>query len=195
MKKISSSWLTAFGTCAVAAVLSACSGAGQPPVSTVQTPLLASGTAARATSPSGVATAQVPSNPAVSAEILTGKAKVKCKGATTFRVRGTAAGPYSGTFIATGSWASQSGVVQPCGRHENCIIIFPVQTWDFKEDFTITSGSSAITGHITGSGLGDPFSCTAVSNLVLSYSTLTASGKANVKSITQGDFRETLFGL
>ncbi len=198
MKIISDLGRGVVGTWAIVAVLSGCSsgsGAAQLPIPTAPTQFGNPGAAFSAGSPDGNAAAQVASNPAANAEILSGKAKVKCKGGTTFRVRGTAAGPYRGTFIATGSWGSYFEM-QQCGPHENCIIGSPFPVWSFEEDFTITSGSTEISGRITGSGIGDgPFSRTVVSNVKLPYSSSIAKGNANIESIAHGDFQETLVGL
>lgn len=55
----------------------------------------------------------------------------------TFSVRGAATGPYPGTFTATGGWDAFARLPS-------------IEVWSFNESFTITSGSSQISGTISG---------------------------------------------
>jgi hypothetical protein len=170
----------AVGLCVVASILSGCSnGSGSAPI-----PIPAAQTHVSAASPQFVSN---PANP----EFLTGKAKLRFgKKGTTFTAHGTAAGSYPGTFTASGSWDSG----ESNGGHGQWICC---PWWSFSEAFTITSGSSSISGTITGFGIdgGVPFSYNVVSNLDLPYRASIGSGNANIETIQKGDFSEVLAGL
>ena len=89
-------------------------------------------------------------------------------------VPGTAKGPYPGTFTASGGWTS--------GEHIG---------HSFIESFTISSGSSQVTGSIsfhTFSGQGGPVG-------TYQYQSSVANGTAQVEVIRRKDFRETFSGM
>jgi hypothetical protein len=89
-------------------------------------------------------------------------------------VPGTAKGPYPGTFTARGNWSS--------GEHIG---------HSFIELFTISSGSSQVTGSIsfhTFSGQGGPVG-------TYQYQSSVANGTARVEVIRRKDFRETFSGM
>jgi hypothetical protein len=191
MKFISDLTGNALGLCAVAAILSGCgggSGAAPLPIPAVQTHLNNPGSVDGAASPNDAASEQLASK-AANREVLAGKAKLKFgKEGTTFTARGTATGSYPGTFTASGSW--ESG--ESNGGHAQWICC---PWWIFSEAFTITSGSSSISGRITGMGMDDGLLGNVVSNLELPYSTSIGNGNAYIKRIKQGRFHQTLFGL
>jgi hypothetical protein len=89
-------------------------------------------------------------------------------------VPGTAKGPYPGTFTASGGWTS--------GEHIG---------HSFIESFTISSGSSQVTGSIsfhTFSGQGGPVG-------TYQYVSSVGNGTAQVEVIRRKDFRETFSGM
>lgn len=98
------------------------------------------------------------------------------------RARETA-GPYPGTFIATGHWADRIVVI---GSRQ-------VIEWGFKERFTITSGASRVSGTIEGGGYGF-FGCTEFGPEILQYTSNFGSGTADIEMIQKGkgNFNETL---
>lgn len=193
MKIVSNLAGNALGLCAVAAILSGCSnGSGSTPIPipAAQTRVSNPSTVSRAVSPNDAASQRLASNPA-NPELLTGKAKLRFgKKGTTFTAHGTATGSYPGTFTASGSWDSG----ESNGGHGQWICC---PWWSFSESFTITSGSSSISGTITGFGIdsGAPFSYDVVSNLSLPYRTSIGNGNANIETIQKGDFSEVLAGL
>jgi hypothetical protein len=190
MKIVSNLAANAMGLCAVVAILWGCSnGSGSAPVPIPAAQAHVSAVN-RVASPNDAASQQFVSNPA-NPELLTGKAKLRFgKKGTTFTAHGTAAGSYPGTFTASGSWDSG----ESNGGHGQWICC---PWWSFSEAFTITSGSSSISGTITGFGIdsGPPFSYDVVSNLSLPYRASTGNGNANIETIQKGDFSEVLAGL
>jgi hypothetical protein len=104
-----------------------------------------------------------------------------------FSARGTAKGPYPGRFTAKGSWV----------RVWTILICLPCY-WKFTESFTITSGSTTISGTISGKGNlpGPPMSHDAFGpaykNWGLAYAAGSASGLATVGEIKSDYLKETL---
>jgi hypothetical protein len=74
-----------------------------------------------------------------------------------------------------------------------------VNPWQFTESFAIRSGSSKIVGTISGSGpKKDGPGCDGIGPVVLRYATTGGhkhKGKAEITTIQQGDFNETLLRL
>jgi hypothetical protein len=101
----------------------------------------------------------------------------------TFSASGTATGPYPGTFTGQGSWEAVAHLPQ-------------FEFWSFDESFTITSGTSQVSGTISAyaSAYPGPDSCTGFGPAVLQYTTKSVQGNANVK-VTKYHFGETLDGL
>jgi hypothetical protein len=96
-----------------------------------------------------------------------------------FSITGNATGTYPGTFVATGGWVFIANIFQ----------------WAFSESFTVTSGSSEVSGSISGQGSGfGPDSCSGFGPADLQYSTTGAQGKVDI-TIRRHDFRETFYGL
>jgi hypothetical protein len=183
----------ALSVCAVAAMLTGCGGSTQFPNPTAQTPVGNAINSKRVASPSFATSERVGSHSS-STEALTGKAKLikpchtirgkhgKNQGSrTTFSAHGKATGPYPGTFTASGSWTTS------CNRVFQCF-------WTFGETFTITSGSSTISGTAFTPGFGQ-LSCTVVENLTVPYTSGSVSGSALINIIQKQDFSETLDGL
>ena len=106
---------------------------------------------------------------------------------------GNAAGPYPGTFLASGNWKIRFYAIQ------GGLIGF----WFFYERFTITSGSSKISGTIKGRGEGSEGShqffptCESLGPSNMQYTSNSGSGNADIEIIQKGkgDFSETLDGL
>jgi hypothetical protein len=102
-----------------------------------------------------------------------------------FTASGTAAGPYPGTFVANGSWNYSVG---PGGRASSA----------FNESFTITSGTSTVSGTIAGSwGVPPmPLNChgfgPANKQDGLTYSSGSWTGTARSRLITTGQLYEKL---
>jgi hypothetical protein len=129
-----------------------------------------------------------------STEVLTGTAKLvyKCRKmrgmhgkhlgwSTGFSAHGTATGPYPGTFTANGSWAFYFGRFHGSG--------------DLVESFSITSGSSTISGSVKYVDFySPPFTCAQVQNLTVPYTIGSQYGSALIDVIEKGDFSETLDG-
>jgi hypothetical protein len=183
----------ALSVCAVAAMLTGCGGSTQFPNPTAQTPAGNAINSKRVASPRFATPERVGSHSS-STEVLTGKAKLikpchtirgkhgKSQGwSTTFSAHGKATGPYPGTFTASGSWSTS------CNRVFQCF-------WTFGETFTITSGSSTISGTAFTPGFGQ-LSCTVVENLTVPYTSGSVSGPALINIIQKQDFSETLNGL
>lgn len=179
MWNISDAARCALGLCAAAAILGGCSGAGQIPSPTAQTPISnTSTTAFRVASPS-YATPQrvVPSSSGD--EVLQGKLHTHCKyhaGLFTtcnFHTTqpGKATGPYPGTFTAEGSY-------------EDSFLVGD----SFGESFTLISGSSEITGSIS---CGGPFGGCPPN----SYMSSIGNGAAEITKLTNRHLSETLDGL
>jgi hypothetical protein len=116
-------------------------------------------------------------------EVFTGRVRIDCP-SLRFHAHGKAAGPYPGTFIASGHWAA--GIVFIGTRQ--------VFEWDFKEKFTITSGASRVSGTIKGGSYG-LFGCTWFGPETLRYTSNYGDGNADIQIIEKGDFSETLDGL
>ncbi len=105
-----------------------------------------------------------------------------------FSTSGAAAGPYPGTFKATGSWYDTFS--NKLGFR-----------WHFKESFTITSGHSTISGTISkhrgGEGVG-PMDCHHFGpapkkrGLTFVSRSLGSRGLATVGDIKKGYLKETL---
>ena len=118
-----------------------------------------------------------------SSENLTGRAVVTCKGdaTTSFTARGKAAGPYSGTFSASGDYhASRNGAA-----------------W-FEESFTINSGVNQVSGGIAMGGYPNPpvFSCPTFGPVIYVFSSNYGSGMALILIAKQKyAFSEELAGL
>jgi hypothetical protein len=101
---------------------------------------------------------------------------------TVFNATGKAKGPYPGTFTASGSWKHQHNL-----------------TWSFNESFTITSGTSTISGTIVWGWLGKPpilITCStfgpADANDKVTYSSGSWSGVVTAKGIKTSYLREKL---
>ncbi|MGB8965121.1 MAG: hypothetical protein WCB99_05730 [Candidatus Cybelea sp.] len=185
----------ALSVCVAATMLVGCGGSTQFPNSPAQASFGSAGTAFHFASPSFATPERMRANSSGN-EALTGKAKItkpchairgphgKRQGSsTTFSAHGNATGPYPGAFTASGSWE-----------------FFPTrffhQQWTFNETFTITSGSSTISGTAGNLGFyGAPFSCTVVENLTVPYTSGSVSGNALINIIQKQDFSETLDGL
>ena len=178
--------------CAVAAILASCGGSAQLPNPNAQT--LLGGVGVHRISSLSLAAPQRLRPTSSDNEVLIGKAKLikpchtirgphgKRQGSiTNFSAYGDATGPYPGTFTATGSWTIS------CNRIFQCF-------WTFGETFTITSGSSTISGTAFTPGFGS-LSCTVVKNLTVPYTSGSESGDALVNIIQKHDFSETLDGL
>jgi hypothetical protein len=167
--KMISRALYALIVCAAAAIPAACGGSAQFPYPTAQAAL----GSARGSDSS-------------SSETLKGSATVGCYGGPPghagFAVKGgTATGPYPGTFRANGDFINKGGVD---GK------------WYFNESFTIKSGSSRISGMISGSGKKGIASCPTFGPHVLHYATTSGQqGKAQITIIQPSDFSETLLRL
>ncbi|MFZ0030538.1 MAG: hypothetical protein WAK84_01525 [Candidatus Cybelea sp.] len=95
---------------------------------------------------------------------------------TNFHAHGHATGPDSGYFVANGHWGFS--------YYEGLAF------WKFVERFTIKSGASPVSGTIRAGGVGGG-SCTSFGPEIVPY----GSGKANIETIQQGTFSETLDGL
>lgn len=173
-------------------MLAGCGGSTQLPNPTAQTPVGNAITSKRVASPS-FATPERMGADSSGTEVLTGKAKLikPCRtirgkhgknqgSSTSFSAHGNATGPYPGTFTASGSWTiSFNSVHQPF--------------WTFAETFTITTGSSMISGTMNKIGFSYlPFSCTVVENLAVPYTSGSVSGNALINIIQKQDFSETL---
>lgn len=176
----------ALSVCATAAMLAGCGGSAQLPNPPAATPLAGVRTAERIALP-GYAHPGAVGSDSSSAEILIGNATVKCFGGPPghggFIVkRGTATGPYPGTFAANGGWTDQDGS----------------RPWVFSESFTIKSGNTKISETISGSGKKNGSYCSTFGPNVMRYATTSGrnhKGKAHITIIQQGDFSETLLGL
>jgi hypothetical protein len=177
----------ALSVCAAAATLAGCSGSARLPNPTAQTALGNTGATFRVVSPSFATPEPVGPNSS-GTEALTGKAKLikpchraKHGWSASFSAHGNATGPYPGTFTASGSWGEYYGR----GGSE---------VWNFSETFTITSGSSTISGTASRPGFG-MLSCTVLKNLTVPYTSGSVSGNALINIIQKHDFSETLDGL
>jgi hypothetical protein len=178
--------------CATAAMLGGCGGSPQLPNPTAQTPLVSARTLDRAASLNYVGSKRVGSNSSTT-EVLSAK-NVNFGGMNgcgpptnvggSFKVKKgkrTASGPYPGTFTAQGSFG-----VDP--HHQ--------RSWSFSESFAIKSGTSTITGTISGGGQrGRPVGCHTFGPARLQYMSNHGSGVALIKIIQKGKFREMLDGL
>ena len=177
--------------CATAAMLGGCSGSPEFPNPIAQTPLVNARTVDHAASLSYAGSERVGSDSSTT-EVLRAKnvsfGQEKGCGPSgpggSFNVRPgkrTASGPYPGTFTANGYFG-----VDP--RH--------VQSWFFSESFAIRSGTSTITGTISGAGhRRRPFGCHTFGPARLQYMSNQGSGAALIEIIQKGKFRETLDGL
>ena len=165
-----------------------CGGSAQSPNPTAQTPLGNAGTAFQ------VATSSFATNERVgpsssTTEVLRatnvhfgGGLCIYPGGAFSVR-RGTrtASGPYPGTFTAHGYF----GVVP---HH--------APAWYFSESFAIRSGTSKISGTISGGGnRNGPVGCDKFGSARLRYTSNHGSGDAQITIIQRGDFSETLHNL
>lgn len=167
----------ALGICAAATTLAACGGSTQFPNLTAQTPLGKAGTPQRV-GPNYSGT-----------EVFTGKAKLikpchdeKGGSFTHFSAHGNATGPYPGTFTASGLWNFSYNM-----HHQ--------PSWVFAETFTITTGSSTISGSMNDIGFNYlPFSCTVVKHLTVPYTSGSVTGNAKIH-IRQGHIHEYLQGF
>jgi hypothetical protein len=180
----------ALSVCAAAAVLAGCGGSAQMP---------------NLTAPPSYATPHGVRPSSSGAEVLTGTAKIKCRldrrrhghgqvitgsaSTTDFSVaRGKAAGPYPGTFTATGRWKINSMIISSQF----------IEIWIFSEDFSITSGASTISGTIKEGPTdeGSPYpTCTSFGPETSQYTSNYGSGDASIEIIKLGDFNEALDGL
>ena len=180
--------------CAAAAMLAGCGGATQFPNPTAQTAVGNALTSKAVTSPNSAMPERMGANSSGN-EVLTGKAKLikPChaihgkhgKGggwSTHFSAHGNATGPYPGTFTASGSWTVS------CNRVLQC-------SWTFNETFTITSGSSTISGTAGTLGFYGAPGCAVVNNLTVPYTSGSVSGNALINTIQKQHFSETLDGL
>jgi hypothetical protein len=181
MKTISSPHY-ALVVCAAAVMLADCGGSAQLPNPTSQTSLGNASAADRAALPNDASSERIGSD-SPSTETLTAKRVTHhCfwNGTATichFRTTapGTAVGPYPGTFTAHGSSSEGSG------RHGQPL-------WSFKEAFTITSGSSTVTGTISGSGSGS-------SPKVYDYKTDNGYSGNAMAHVGARHFHEKLYGM
>lgn len=173
----------ALSVCAVAAMLTGCSGPGRLPNPMAEAlpgnagvPLSSSGSVGLA----GTAKlGRCKEHYIHHGNVIVGEAY-----RTNFHAHGEATGPYNGTFVASGHWEY---------KYE-----FPLALWDLVENFTITSGTSTLSGTVRGGGGTGPFpTCTSFGPITygLQYTTNYASGNAQVQIIEPHDFGETLEGL
>ncbi len=200
MRTISSAHY-ALGICAAAIILAGCGGSTQLPNPVAPTSLGGAGTGFRVTSPNFATPERVGPNSS-SAEKLTGMARLHAcqikyisngnviigeEYRRDFHAQGRAKGPYTGTFIASGHWIF---------TYE-----YPLEFWALAGDFTITSGSSKVSGTITGRGSLSPprakgSRCKSFGpKHNLQYTSNHGSGDAKIKIIQEGDFSETLDAL
>jgi hypothetical protein len=181
--------------CAAAAMLAGCGGSTQFSSPTGQAPTGNAIASKRVASPGFVMPERIDANSS-GTEVLIGKAKLikpchtirgkhgKNQGSSTnFGAHGNATGPYPGIFTASGGWTiSSNSVHQPF--------------WTFAETFTITTGSSTISGTMNKIGFSYlPFTCTVVENLTVPYTIGSVSGNAVISIIQKQDFSERLHGL
>ena len=182
----------AINVCAVAAMLAGCGGLMQP---VAQRSPGSARTGFRITSPSYPIPQRVGPNSS-GTEVLTGKAKLikpchRTSGkhsreqswSTGFSAGGKAKGPFPGTFTAGGFWSGGCNIIHQCSSL-------------FDETFTITSGSSTISGTMQTFDLyGLLFTCRVVQNLTVPYTSGSVSGNALINVIQKKDFSEALDGL
>lgn len=169
----------AISCCVTAALLAGCGGSFKP----IGTPGTAQGNIG-----GGAPQWPAAARPAVHRNELLDARHVKIHGhcrfspearVSKFRTRGTASGPYPGTFSANGSYTQHSS-----------------GGWSFEEFFTIHVGSSEISGSIGQGGSGEgPFSCKSFGGAVFTYTTQSRSGKVKIVEIDRSGFREILKGL
>ena len=184
----------ALSFCAAAAILTGCGGSTQFPNPTAQTPVGNAIPQERVESPSFATPERIGANSSAN-EVLTGEAKLikpchtirgphggKHGSITSFSAHGNATGPYPGTFTASGSWTVS------CNRVLQC-------SWTFNETFTITSGSSTISGTAGTLGFYGAPGCAVVNNLTVPYTSGSVSGNALINTIQKQHFSETLDGL
>ena len=171
--------------CAAIITLGGCGGSAQFPNPTAQAALGSARRMDRAESPNYTAPEHVGADSS-SSETIKGSATVACgpppPGRGDFAVKGgTATGPYPGTFRAKGIFTNKGGVGG---------------SWYFDESFTIKSGSSRISGTISGSGKKGVASCPTFGPHVLHYATTSGhKGKAQITIIQPSGFNETLLRL
>ncbi|MGB8907317.1 MAG: hypothetical protein WCC84_01075 [Candidatus Cybelea sp.] len=178
----------ALSVCAATVLLAGCGGSAQLPNPVAQTPLGNTGTVDRSTSPS-IVSSNHPNSGGGKVERLTAPRvhNGSCGGNgfeewCGFHARGTAAGPYPGTFFARSElreyWSS-------CAY------------WTFEEKFIITSGASKTVGTIDASGCGGSISIPGV----YQYTTTNGySGSVKIQSLggnlgPDADFREIFHGM
>jgi len=100
----------------------------------------------------------------------------------TYSTTGIAAGPYPGTFTASGGYGSE-----PWGRGGH--------GWYFSESFKITSSSVQIKGHISASGgpsQPPPKTYKYKSTIQGAGQKIHRFGRAKIKALQENDFSEVL---
>lgn len=99
-----------------------------------------------------------------------------------FKTDGAAAGPFPGTFTASGSWG-----------------VYGLSVCAFGESFTIKSGSSSVSGTISGSWPVGSKQCSALLGkkfepVSLDYELKDGkSGRVSIRAIRKHDFHEIFF--
>ncbi len=168
-------------------------GSAQLPNPTAQTLIGNAGNTDRGTSPTYTTPRHVASDSS-HREVLIGTAEVTCHegssySASAFHAHGKATGRHPGTFIASGNWEWDFSSV---GTH----VTF---SWGFNESFTITSGSSKFPGKADAGGNNFPppkafmEPCRKIKNYIVPHTS--SSKRADIKIISRGKFRETLYWL